>query len=133
LGALVGIGLLTENFISSSLAKELVELFKRHCTILAKSSSSRLMNAGIFAGKVRRGRKCTDLRNCALLLFLSSRFSRFSGSFLLREKAMSSASFEKVCTIDERIATSKLWEPDWGTIVILLAILQLLLSITLDR
>lgn len=46
---------------------------------------------------------------------------------------MSSASFEKVRTINERSAVSKIWQPGWGTIVILLAILQLLLSITLDR
>ena len=46
---------------------------------------------------------------------------------------MSSASFEEVRTIDERSATTKLWQPGWGMIVILLAILQLLLSITLDR
>jgi hypothetical protein len=46
---------------------------------------------------------------------------------------MSSTSFEKVRTIDERSETSRVWQPGWGTIIILLAILQLLLSITLDR
>jgi hypothetical protein len=46
---------------------------------------------------------------------------------------MNSASFEEAPTIDECSATSKPWQPGWGTIVILLAILQLLLSITLDR
>jgi len=71
-------------------------------------------------------------RNFAFLLFEQPLFP-VSGSFLLRGKTMSSASFEEVRTIDERSATTKLWQPGWGMIVILLAILQLLLSITLDR
>jgi hypothetical protein len=54
-----------------------------------------------------------------------------SGSFLLRENTMDSVSFDEVRSIEER--SSKVWQPGWGTIVILLAILQLLLSVMLDR
>jgi hypothetical protein len=46
---------------------------------------------------------------------------------------MGSASFDKVRSIEERSTTTKTWQPGWGTIVILLAILQLLLSVMLDR
>ena len=56
-----------------------------------------------------------------------------SGSFLPREKIMGSVSFQKVRSIEERRTTSKVWLPGLGTIVILLAILQLLLSVMLDR
>jgi hypothetical protein len=53
--------------------------------------------------------------------------------FSAKGKIMSSASFEKIRTIEQRSAAGKLWQPGWGTIVILLAILQLLLSVMLDR
>ena len=46
---------------------------------------------------------------------------------------MGSVSFQKVRSIEERRTTSKVWLPGLGTIVILLAILQLLLSVMLDR
>jgi hypothetical protein len=65
---------------------------------------------------------------------LGSHFSRFFRDFSAEgKKTMGSASFEEVPTIDERGTTSKSWQPGWGTIVIVLAILQLLLSIMLDR
>ena len=46
---------------------------------------------------------------------------------------MGSVSFDEVRSIEERSTKSKVWQPGWGTIVILLAILQLLLSVMLDR
>jgi hypothetical protein len=46
---------------------------------------------------------------------------------------MGSISFQKVRSIEERSTTSKTWVPGLGTIVILLAILQLLLSVMLEK
>jgi hypothetical protein len=46
---------------------------------------------------------------------------------------MGSISFQKVSSIEERRTTGKTWVPGLGTIVILLAILQLLLSVMLEK
>jgi hypothetical protein len=76
--------------------------------------------------------ECTGHVNCVLLLFWRSLFPVIR-EFSAKGKTMSSASFENVRSMEQRSATNKLWQPGWGTIVMILAILQLLLSVMLDR